>query len=148
MINWMSQNAKVEFEYSVEYIDDKKVWEDLEKYDAPWEQYKKITYDNIDDAISFFAIALFREEIYDVKLYEIIKVNGEEICERYIEFKSTFFYDMRQAVNKDMAENLYIARDYCEKAEKEIDIYKGFIKYTKQENLLDEYIYHKNAGNI
>ena len=104
------EKGNVETIYTVEYIDDRKTWEQFlyiteVKYDGtiePWELYKKRTYDNISDALSFYLIRYVQENTYDIKLYEEVRLDGETILEQNIEPSASTKWSLRKAVNDNM----------------------------------------------
>lgn len=104
------EKGNVETIYTVEYIDDRKTWEQFlyiteVKYDGtiePWELYKKRTYDNISDALSFYLIRYVQENTYDIKLYEEVRLDGETILEQNIEPSARTKWSLRKAVNDNM----------------------------------------------
>ena len=104
------EKGNVETIYTVEYIDDPKTWEQFlyiteVKYDGtiePWELYKKRTYDNISDALSFYLIRYVQENTYDIKLYEEVRLDGETILEQNIEPSASTKWSLRKAVNDNM----------------------------------------------
>jgi len=86
-ITYQKEGMKLETVYTIEYIDNKKDFDRLDKPSSlyePWELYKTKQFTNMQDAISIFVLMYSRDSIYDVKLFEEIKLNGETIQERYL----------------------------------------------------------------
>lgn len=130
------QKGNVESLYTVEYIDDLKTWEQFldvtgsgyNETIEPWELYKKRTYDNVRDALTFYMIKYVQETTYDIKLYEEIQVNGETVLEQNIEPSATTKWSLREIVNGNLNrwnERLENENDLLGKENEE---YRAFLK--------------------
>jgi hypothetical protein len=88
-IDYLKEGTDIRTIYTIEYIDNEKDFNAIEKHSAPWELYKTKKTESLQRAIEIF-FALYtaqRDEtrhIYDVKLFEAIQLNGETIREQYI----------------------------------------------------------------
>ncbi len=129
----------VKTKYIVEYINDKRTWEKFCKTED-FDLYDKREYDNISEAISFYLTWFISENCFDIKLWEQIFVNGEMVLEQIIESENTLMYSLRMQVDRDMANRMYSAENRERKLEKENKLLMDFIKYTKQENMLNEFM--------
>ena len=92
-IEYKNSKFKIETIYTIEYLNNKKDADRVfsGKEDTPWELYKTKTFTDLSTAISLFINMYARldtddifNRIYDVKLFEEIKLNGETIQERYV----------------------------------------------------------------
>lgn len=88
--------------YRLEYIDDKKTWENLEKWRNPWEAYKKIEFDNLSNAITLYALWQIQDNIYDCRLWMTMTSSNGEWYEEYIEFESTYRWGVKERINREM----------------------------------------------
>lgn len=135
------QKGNVETLYTVEYIDDPKTWKKFldvtgTGYDGtiePWELYKKRTYDNVADALAFYIVRYIQEDIYDIKLYEEVRMDGETILEQNIEPAAITKWSLRTIVNEKLYrrnEHLENENDLLEKENRE---YRAFLKAMSAE---------------
>ncbi len=139
---WSLENINVgtvETKYEIEYINDNKTWEKFCKTEDIG-LYNKREYDNISEAISFYLTWFISDECYDIKLWEQIFINGEMVLEQMIEPENTLMYYLRMQVNRDMANEMYSAENRERELGKENNLLMDFIKYTKQENMLNEFM--------
>ncbi len=139
---WSLENINagtVETKYIAEYINDDKTWEKFCKTEDI-DLYSKREYDNISEAISFYLTWFISDKCYDIKLWEQIFVNGEMVLEQMIEPENTLTYYLQMQVNRDMANKIYSAENRERELEKENNLLMSFIKYTKQENMLNEFM--------
>ena len=104
MVTWQKQGTEIKTRYTVEYITDKNDWQRVcdGDHDAPWELYKTRVYESMDDALTFYLVRFFDENTFDVKLFEQIEVDGEQVRESYIEPAGHILDSVRAAVDLDM----------------------------------------------
>lgn len=142
MVTWTKPGTDVQEKYVVEFIHNPKDWEKVcsGDHDAPWELYEKRTYENIDDAITFYMIQRFSETCFDVKLFETLSVNGEEICEKYIEPAATFAHNLRKTINKTTSATIDTLENRVDDLEKSLDLYRKFIERYNAEKLFDDFM--------
>ncbi len=139
---WSLENINagtVETKYIVEYINDENAWKKFCKTEDI-ELYSKREYDNVSEAISFYLIWFISDQCFDIKLWEQIFVNDEMVLEQMIEPESTLMYYLRMQVDRDMANKMYNAENRERELEKENKLLMDFIKYTKQENMLKDFM--------
>ncbi len=139
---WSLENINagtVETKYTVEYINDDKTWEKFCKTEDI-DLYSKREYDNVSKAISFYLTWFISDQCYDIKLWEQVFVNGEMVLEQMIEPENTLMYYLLMQVNRDMTNKIYSAESRERELEKENNLLMDFIKYTKQENMLNEFM--------
>lgn len=144
-IGWSLENINagiVETKYTVEYINDKKTWEKFDKTEDI-DLYSKREYDNISDAITFYLTWFISDQCYYIKLWEQIFVNGEMILEQSIDSNSTLIDSMRWQIDKEMRNRIYQTENTIKEISEQNDLLLDFIKYTKQENLFDQFRYMK-----
>lgn len=144
-IGWSLENINagtVETKYTVEYINDKKTWEKFDKTEDI-DLYSKREYDNISDAITFYLTWFISDQCYYIKLWEQIFVNGEMILEQSIDPNSILIDSMRWQIDKEMRNRIYQTENTIKEISEQNDLLLDFIKYTKQENLFDQFRYMK-----
>ena len=129
MISYQKENSGLEIRYSLEYIDNKKDFDYISsgKFNRgePWERYKKKAYSSLDEAMSYYVLYLFNPQIYDVKLFEEILIDGETVREAYIEPVSTFSWRLKKILNQDLNR----ANEKIEDLEKLNSLNQGFIDF-------------------
>lgn len=129
MISYQKENSGLEIRYSLEYIDNKKDFDYISsgKFSRgePWERYKKKAYSSLDEAMSYYVLYLFNPQIYDVKLFEEILIDGETVREAYIEPVSTFSWRLKKILNQDLNR----ANEKIEDLEKVNSLNQGFIDF-------------------
>lgn len=129
MISYQKENSGLEIRYSLEYIDNKKDFDYISsgKFSRgePWERYKKKAYSSLDEAMSYYVLYLFNPQIYDVKLFEEILIDGETVREAYIEPVSTFSWRLKKILNQDLNR----ANGKIEDLEKVNSLNQGFIDF-------------------
>ena len=130
--------------YTVEYIDNQKdldyINSGIYKHGEPWERYKTKQFDNMDSALSIYMIYLVRSDIYDVKLFEEIILDGETVRESYIEPTSTTAYSLKIAIDRNMYEQNSKTQQQVETLEAENNLYKQFMKQYNSEKLFNDYM--------
>lgn len=100
-------NWKVKYE--LEYIDDKRTWDNLEKWENPWEAYKVREFDNLSEAVTLYSLWQLNPRIYDCKLFAHWETENGDWYEEYIAFDSTYKYSLRSLVDREMRERMYSA---------------------------------------
>lgn len=88
--------------YTIEYIDDKKVWDKLEQYTNPWEHYKVKEFDNLSDAITLYSLWQLQDNIYDCKLFCRWETQDGNWCEEYVEFDSSYKWSLKERIDREM----------------------------------------------
>lgn len=129
MISYQKENSGLEIRYSLEYIDNKKDFDYISsgKFSRgePWERYKKKAYSSLDEAMSYYVLYLFNPQIYAVKLFEEVLIDGETVREAYIEPVSTFSWRLKKILNQDLNR----ANGKIEDLEKVSSLNQGFIDF-------------------
>lgn len=147
-LGWSLENINagtVETKYTVEYINDKRTWEKFDKTEDI-ELYTKREYDNISDAITFYLTWFVSDQCYDIKLWEQIFVNGEMVLEQPIEPQGCIGYNIRMQIDRDMNNRMHIAEEKAEEIQRANSLLMEFIRYMKQEDVLNEFIKWKAEG--
>lgn len=149
------ETKQIRKRYVLEYCDDKRLFnlcgERKPHGDGFYEIddcYKSIIFEESpDDERSFDGIAmemylrfLFRDNIYDVKLYEEIREGDELIQERWIEMPSTFCHSFGKLVANDVMKSRDGLQKQVEALTKANELMKGFIKKCNAENIYEEYL--------
>jgi len=129
---WMKKDTDVKRIYSLEYIDNKKDFDAAATGDCingiePWERYKTIEYNNASQAMIAYVVRKYNPYIYDVKLFETIYVNGEQVAETWIEIDSTAEYILKSFVNKSMVNRNLKLSETIDIYKSEVEVYKKFI---------------------
>ena len=75
--------------------------------------------------MSYYVLYLFNPQIYDVKLFEEILIDGETVREAYIEPVSTFSWRLKKILNQDLNR----ANGKIEDLEKVSSLNQGFIDF-------------------
>ena len=136
MVTWQKQSTEIRTRYTVEYITSKEDWQKVcdGKHPAPWELYQTKVYDSLDDALTFFLVRLFDEKTFDVKLFEQIDIDGDQVREAYIEPAGYIFDGIRSAIDLDMRNRMNEMQARLEQTEKwmeedrkELDMCRRFI---------------------
>lgn len=151
IIGYKKSGIKLETIYTIEYLDNK---QDAEKafsgkHPAPWELYKKKQFTDLSDAISVFVNMYSRLDnddftaIYDVKLFEEIKLNGETIQERTITDIHNFGSIVAQETQKIKKQNDKLS-EIIEQQNNELESMNSFIKALHAENIYKQF---KEQGN-
>ena len=129
MISYQKENSGLEIRYSLEYIDNKKDFDYISsgKFSRgePWERYKKKAYSSLDEAMSYYVLYLFNPQIYAVKLFEEVLIDGETVREAYIEPIPTFSWRLKKILNQDLNR----ANGKIEDLEKVNSLNQGFIDF-------------------
>lgn len=139
------QRGNVETRYTVEYIDDEATWHrflqaqckqsDIE----PWEVRKKRVFDNISEAVSFFAVKYMHESTYDIQMWEEISLDGEVILEQHIEPTPTFAYCLRKVANPESQKAYeHLVASY-KLLKQESEHYEKFIKQHHAEEQFEKW---------
>ena len=156
-IGWSLENVgkgTVETKYTVEYINDKKTWDEMnymsehygefdpELRQEPWDFYDKREYDDISEALTFYLTWYVNENCFFIQLWEKVYVNGELVLEQLIEPKGSMNYYLRTSINREMDNRIRRAEIKADELEKGNELYKGFIKAMghRFEDMFDEYI--------
>ena len=131
MISYKDESVDIKTVYTVEYINNKKDIDYVNSgsiaYGEPWKRYKIKVYDNLDNAISQYMIYYFSKDIYDLKLFEEIKLNGETIRESYFEPTLGLGGAIKRHINNSNKEE----KDSIKQLEEENKKYKDFLlKYN------------------
>ena len=129
MISYQKENSGLEIRYSLEYIDNKKDFDYISsgKFSRgePWERYKKKAYSSLDEAMSYYVLYLFNPQIYAVKLFEEVLIDGETVREAYIEPIPTFSWGLKTILNQDLNR----VNEKIEDLEKLNSLNQGFIDF-------------------
>ena len=129
MISYQKENSGLEIRYSLEYIDNRKDFDYISsgKFSRgePWERYKKKAYSSLDEAMSYYVLYLFNPQIYAVKLFEEVLIDGETVREAYIEPIPTFSWGLKTILNQDLNR----ANEKIEDLEKVNSINQSFIDF-------------------
>lgn len=121
--------------YTVEYIDDPKVWDLFCKdyYENPWEAYKVKEFDNASEAMELFTIyRVNRSRIYDCKLYMHIETPDGNWYEEFIDTSGTYRNTINNLANREMNQRI----DVLEKENKNLaEVNKKLVNYLQKYNV-------------
>ena len=131
-ISYKKQGVNLETCYTIEYIDNKKDSDRMEKHSAPWELYKTKTFTDLQEAITTFIhmysnMVCENGNILEVKLFEEIKLDGETIQERYI--TDIFnFKGITDSVTRHIRDKFSYMEQTIDQYENEYTGFKAFLK--------------------
>lgn len=118
--------------YTVEYIDDPKVWDLFCKdyYENGWEAYKVKEFDNASEAMEFFTICrINRSCIYDCKLYMHIETPDGDWYEEFIDTTGIYRNTMNNLANREINQRV----DMLEKENKSlVEVNKKMTAYLEK----------------
>lgn len=130
-IGYTDASANLETVYKIEYITDKRDFEQVcsGKHNAPWELYKVYKTESLEQAMTAFLAHYASASTYDAKLFEEISINGELIREQCITDIRNFSRICDR--NEKRLADILISRDETISAmEEEINTIKnGFSKF-------------------
>ena len=147
MIDWKNPSGKytVETHYTIEYLNNIVDLQTVNKgrHPAPWELYKKKEFVNdAETAYNTFIIMSLNHNLYDVKMFKSVFVNGEAVEEETILIDSVNYNTIAKVLNEDLLNEVYKARKSADAVYKNAEAQKTFCeKYSKQfaEFLKNEY---------
>lgn len=141
MVTWQNDSVNLSTLYTVEYITNASDWKKVcdSKHPAPWELYQKKSYDSLDEALTFYLVRLFDSATFDVKLFEQIQVNGDDVREAYIEPSGPVFDGIRAAIDMEMRNRLNDLETRVASQEKELAEYYSFISTCKLSHSFNRY---------
>ena len=126
---------KWEAKYTVEYIDDPKVWDLFCKdyYENGWEAYKVKEFDNASEAMEFYTICrVNRSRIYDCKLWMHIETPDGNWYEEFIDISGTHRNTINNLANREMNQRI----DVLEKENKNLaEVNKKLVNYLQKYNV-------------
>lgn len=143
-IGWSLENIEkgtVETKYTVEYVNDKKVWDKFLRTEDI-ELFSKREYDNIAEALTFYLTWYVNENCFYIQLWEQIYVNGEMVLEEMIEPEGSMKYHLRNSIDREMHDRVYKSEMKVVELEKANGLYRAFIKMLGQrfEDMFYEYV--------
>ena len=143
-IGWSLENIEkgtVETKYTVEYVNDKKVWDKFLRTEDI-ELFSKREYDNIAEALTFYLTWYVNENCFYIQLWEQIYVNGEMVLEEMIEPERSMKYHLRNSIDREMHDRVYKSEMKVVELEKANGLYRAFIKMLGQrfEDMFYEYV--------
>ena len=143
-IGWSLENigkGTVETKYTVEYVNDKKVWDKFLRTEDI-ELFSKREYDNIAEALTFYLTWYVNENCSYIQLWEQIYVNGEMVLEEMIEPEGSMKYHLRNSIDREMQDRVYKSEMKVVELEKANGLYRAFIKMLGQrfEDMFYEYV--------
>ena len=133
-IGWSLENigkGTVETKYTVEYVNDKKVWNKFLRTEDI-ELFSKREYNNIAEALTFYLTWYVNENCFYIQLWEQIYVNGEMILEEMIEPEGSMKYHLRNSIDKEMHDRVHKSEMKVVELEKANGLYRAFIKMLGQ----------------
>ena len=133
--------------YRCEYVDDPNVWNRIcdelglrRDQIEPWELYSVREYTDPGEALSFYIVSQFNDRVFDIRLFVDTKINGETVCEEYIDLDPTIYATIASMVDKSRESEIDALRrqnaDYVQMN----GLYDGFVKSRWLEKLFDTYI--------
>ena len=129
-IGWSLESigkATVETKYTVEYITDGKIADELERT-GDSSLYTTKEFDNVSDAITFYFRWFIDDTCIIVHLWEQIYINNEMVLEQMIEPSGNFKYLMQSVIDDGMKRDLHKAETNNSELRKSNELYSDFIK--------------------
>ena len=150
-IGWSLENigkGTVETKYTVEYVNDKKVWDKFLRTEDI-ELFSKREYDNIAEALTFYLTWYVNENCFYIQLWEQIYVNGEMVLEEMIEPEGNTKYHLRNSIDREMHDRVYKSEMKVVELEKANGLYRAFIKMLghRFEDMFYEYVKQEESKN-
>lgn len=143
MVTWEKSVGDIKTRYTVEVVNSKKDWDYICKgvfdHGEPWERYKKQQYDNIDKALTTYLCCFFSDNVYDVKLFEEIIVNGETVRECFIEPIPTAMHSFKTFINKSMIDEIDKLRAINKYNQDMLSRYDAFVKEYSGQDLFKKF---------
>lgn len=129
-IGWSLEStgkATVETKYTVEYITDGKIADELERT-GDSRLYTTKEFDNVSDAITSYFRWFIDDSCIIVHLWEQIYINDEMVLEQMIEPTGNFKYLMQSVIDNGMKKDLHKAEINNDELRKSNKLYSDFIK--------------------
>ena len=129
-IGWSLESigkATVETKYTVEYITDGKIADELERT-GDSNLYTTREFDNVSEAITSYFRWFIDDSCIIVHLWEQIYINNKMVLEQMIEPTRNFKYLMKSVINNDMEKDLCTAEINNDELRKSNKLYSDFIK--------------------
>lgn len=150
-IGWSLEStgkATVETKYTVEYITDGKIADELERT-GDSSLYTTKEFDNVSEAMTFYFRWFIDDSCIIVHLWEQIYINDEMVLEQMIEPAGKFKYLMQSVVDNGMRKDLHKAEINNAELRKSNKLYSDFIKAlgTQYAEMFKEFC-NKEAQNI
>lgn len=129
--------------YRIEYITDPGKWDLIcaEKCDAPWELYTVKTLDDLSTAIATYIDMALRMDVYDVKMFEEILIDGECVQERDIFLPIGFVRNVELSVNSKMRMD---SEEIHDENKVLADENASMTEFLKKHNALESYYNWRN----
>ena len=129
-IGWSLESvgkAKVETKYTVEYITDGKIADELERT-GDSNLYTTKEFNNVSNAITSYFRWFIDDSCIIVHLWEQIYINDEMVLEQMIEPRGNFKSLMRSVIDDGMEKDLHRTEINNDELRKSNKLYSDFIK--------------------
>lgn len=138
---WSLENihkGTVDTKYTVEYINDSTIADELERTGDP-ALYRKREFDNADEAFAYYLRWYIDDTCIFLNLWEQIYVNDEMILEQRIEPAGYAKNVMREILNKEMKVRMENAEEKTERLKTLNELYKKFIDKFNAKEMFKEF---------
>lgn len=129
----------VDTKYTVEYINDSKIADELERSGDP-ALYNKREFDNADEAFTYYLRWYMDDTCIILNLWETIYVNNEMVLEQRIEPVGYTKNVMREIVSKEMKMRMGTAEEEAERLKTSNELYKKFIDKFNAKEMFKEFV--------
>lgn len=129
----------VNTKYTVEYINDSKIADELERSGDP-ALYNKREFDNADEAFAYYLRWYMDDTCIILNLWETIYVNNEMVLEQRIEPVGYTKNVMREIVSKEMKMRMETAEEEAERLKTSNELYKKFIDKFNAKEMFKEFV--------
>lgn len=142
---WIKEGVNCEFKYEIEYVNDKKIWENMvnEVYENDWEYYEKKEFDNLGKAMSVFTYMFYNDRVYFCQMWQRVYIDGEMVREDYVEPDSTAFYTLSRMINRVLSDRYYAQHRQLDELLNTNSDYQEFVKKLNQEDLFYQFVEQK-----
>lgn len=129
----------VDTKYTVEYINDSKIADELERSGDP-ALYNKREFDNADEVFAYYLRWYMDDTCIILNLWETIYVNNEMVLEQRIEPVGYTKNVMREIVSKEMKMRMETAEEEAERLKTSNELYKKFIDKFNAKEMFKEFV--------
>lgn len=131
----------VETKYTVEYIDDSKIADELDRTGDP-ALFTIRAFDNVAEALTYYLRWFVDDSCIIVHLWEQVYVNGEMVLEQMVEPTGYAKNAMRNVIDKEMENRMNTAERESSELRESNELYRKFIKkFGKQtEEMFAEFV--------
>lgn len=136
----------VDTKYTVEYINDSTIADELERTGDP-ALYRKREFNNADEAFAYYLRWYIDDTCIILNLWEQIYVNDKMVLEQRIEPAGYAKNVMREILNKEMKVRMENAEEKTERLKTSNELYKKFIDKFNAKEMFKEFTKQETEVN-